>query len=76
MSDKEWVTVTQASELMGVTVGWVRLLLKTNKLVGWKVGPRAWLLKVSDCLAHREKLGPLSNFRRKAVIACRKTRTK
>jgi len=75
MSDKQWVTVTQASELMGVTVGWVRLLLKTNKLAGWKVGPRAWLLQRTDCLAHREKLGTLSTFRRKA-IACRKTRTK
>jgi hypothetical protein len=46
--DKEWVTVAETAKLAGCTVGWVRMLLLTEQLSGWKAGARAWLIKRTD----------------------------
>jgi len=48
MLGKNYLTVTQAAELAGVTVSYVRLLLRTEKIKGEKFGERAWVIPVNE----------------------------
>jgi excisionase family DNA binding protein len=41
---QKFYTVTQAAESSGVTVSYVRQLLRAGKLQGEKIGERAWIL--------------------------------
>jgi excisionase family DNA binding protein len=55
----EWITTTQAAELMGYDYAHVRLLLRQGKLQGMKMG-RDWFIKKESALAYAkemEKLG-------------------
>lgn len=75
--DKEWLTVSEAAETAGCTVGWIRLLLGRGELDGWKAGERAWLVKATAAKALRGTLSPRSLGRRdakKQVTKRRKTR--
>jgi len=43
-----YYTVTQAAELAGVTVSYVRQLLRTKKIRGEKFGERAWVIPANQ----------------------------
>lgn len=75
--DKEWLTVAEAAQAAGCTVGWIRLLLGRGELEGWKAGERAWLVKASAAKALRGTLSDRSLGRRasgKPVTKRRKSR--
>lgn len=75
--DKEWLTVSEAAETAGCTVGWIRLLLGRGQLEGWKAGERAWLVKSAAAKALRATLSARSVGRRdakKPVTKRRKSR--
>jgi len=58
--DKEWLTVSEAAEAAGCTVGWIRLLLGRGDLDGWKAGERAWLVNAAAARALRGSLSARS----------------
>ena len=72
--DKEWLTVTEAADAAGCTVGWIRLLLIRGELEGWKAGERAWLVKATAARALRGSLSPRSLGQREATKPVRKRR--
>jgi len=72
--DKEWLTVTEAADAAGCTVGWIRLLLGRGELEGWKAGERAWLVKASAARALRGSLSPRSVGQREAKRPAAKRR--
>lgn len=75
--DKEWLTVSEAAEAAGCTVGWIRLLLGKGQLEGWKAGERAWLVKASAAKALKSSLSQRSVGRRdgkKTTVKRRKDR--
>lgn len=75
--DKEWVTVVEAAEIAGCTVGWIRLLLGKGKLEGWKAGERAWLVRRTAAVKLRGTLTDASVGKRDGAAskkAKRKTR--
>lgn len=48
MLGKKYYTVTQAAELAGVTVSYVRQLLRRNEISGEKLGERVWVIPVNQ----------------------------
>jgi excisionase family DNA binding protein len=53
----EYLTVTEAVELMGCTDGWVRILLREGKLPGARrIGQRVWLIPTSAAKEARDAL--------------------
>jgi excisionase family DNA binding protein len=52
--DKEWLTVAEAAEQAGCSEGWIRHLLASGELEGWKSGERAWNVCV-DAVAELRK---------------------
>jgi len=44
METRKQYTVTQAAELAGCTVSYVRQLLRAKKIKGEKLGERAWVI--------------------------------
>ena len=64
--DKEWLTVAEAAEAAGCTVGWIRLLLGRGDLAGWKAGERAWLVDAAAARALRGSLSVRSVGQREA----------
>ncbi len=54
--DKEWLTVKEAELLMGCSDGWVRVLLRTGKLIGQKFGPRSWMVSRASALEQKKEL--------------------
>jgi len=48
LETSELLTVTQAAEEIGVTVGCIRKMLKEGRAEGMKVGPRCWLLTIAE----------------------------
>lgn len=53
----EYLTVSEAVELMGCSDGWVRHLLRTGGLPGAKrIGQRLWLIPVAAAKRAREDL--------------------
>ncbi len=53
----EYLTVTEAVELMGCTDGWVRILLREGKLPGARrIGQRVWLIPTSAAKQARDAL--------------------
>ena len=67
--DKEWLTVAEAADAAGCTVGWIRLLLGRGDLDGWKANERAWLVKASAARSLRSSLSPRSVGQRQAKKA-------
>lgn len=57
----KFYTVTQAAESSGVTVSYVRQLLRAGKLRGEKIGERAWILPSNQvevlCAKAKSNLG-------------------
>ena len=62
--DREWITVSEAVELIGCTDGWVRHLLREGKLEGWRAGERAWLVRRASAAAARKALTTRSNAKK------------
>lgn len=56
MLEGKYYTVTQAAELTGVTVSYVRQLLRKKKITGEKFGERAWVIPANQL----EKLSRVS----------------
>ena len=48
MLGKKYFTVTQAAELTGVTVSYVRQLLRRKEISGEKLGERAWIIPANQ----------------------------
>ena len=48
MLEGKYYTVTQAAELTGVTVSYVRQLLRTKKITGEKFGEIAWVIPANQ----------------------------
>ncbi len=46
--NQRWYTVTQTAEEAGVTVSYVRKLLRANVIRGEKIGPRAWMIPLNE----------------------------
>jgi len=44
MMHSKFLTVTQAAEKVGCTVGYLRKLLRSEQIVGQKIGERAWII--------------------------------
>tara|TARA_R100001244_G_C5080664_1_gene113810 strand:+ start:72 stop:284 length:213 start_codon:yes stop_codon:yes gene_type:complete len=59
----ELLTVTQAAEEIGVTVGCIRKMLKEGRARGSKVGPRCWLLTMAEVDRVRSEPHPLGRPR-------------
>jgi excisionase family DNA binding protein len=53
----EYLTVTEAVEVMGCSDGWVRILLREGKLPGARrIGQRVWLIPTSAAKEARDAL--------------------
>lgn len=53
----EYLTVSEAVEVMGCTDGWVRILLREGKLPGARrIGQRVWLIPSSAARQARDSL--------------------
>ena len=50
-----WITVTEATEMMGCSNGWVRHLLRSEQLHGWVAG-RTWIVSRVSAMEERKKL--------------------
>lgn len=48
MLDNKWLTIDEATEVIGCTSGYIRFLLRKNHVEGKKIGPRAWLVDVKS----------------------------
>ncbi len=44
MLQNKFYTVSQAADKVGVTVGYIRRLLRESLIIGEKVGERAWMI--------------------------------
>ena len=72
--DKEWLTVSEAADAAGCTVGWIRLLLGRGELEGWKANQRAWLVSAAAARQLRGSLSPRSLGQREAKKSSAKRR--
>ena len=75
--DKEWLTVNEAAKAAGCTGGWIRILLASGQLEGWKAIERAWMVKAEAAAALRPTLSSRSVGQRptkKPVVTRRKSR--
>lgn len=54
MLEGKYYTVTQAAEIAGCTVSYVRQLLRKEEIRGEKIGERAWLIPVSQIAKLKE----------------------
>lgn len=61
--DKQWITVAEAVEVAGCTDGYIRRLLREDRLKGWHAGARAWLVHKDAALELRASLSTRSNLR-------------
>lgn len=64
--DKEWLTVNEAAKAAGCTGGWIRLLLASGELEGWKANERAWMVNAKAAAALRDTLSSRSVGQRQA----------
>ena len=62
--DQKWLTVEEAVALIGCTDGWVRHLLRAGKLIGWRAGERAWLVRRDSAVEARGNLTTRSNAKK------------
>ena len=61
----KYLTVAEATELMGCSDGWVRQLLRTGGLPGAKrIGQRLWLIPEASAIRAREDLTTRSTGKR------------
>jgi excisionase family DNA binding protein len=61
--DRKYVTVTEAVQIAGCTDGYIRRLLREEKLTGWRAGERAWLVELDSLMKLRGELSTRSNLR-------------
>lgn len=50
-----FLTLSDASKLVGITTGRLRQMLRAGTLKGMKAGPRAWLVAEKEVLKLRSK---------------------
>lgn len=55
MLDNRWLTIEEAVEVIGCTPGYVRILLRDEKLIGKKLGDRLWLVDVDSAKEFAKK---------------------
>lgn len=58
LNPEEWMTTTQAAELMGYNYAHVRYLVRKGHVVGMKMG-RDWLVRRDSVLAYIEEIKQL-----------------
>lgn len=54
MLEGKYYTVTQAAQLAGCTVSYVRQLLRRDEIRGEKIGDRAWIIPASQIAKLKE----------------------
>jgi len=67
--DKKWVSVVEACEIAGCTDGWIRHLLRTQKLAGCQVNKWVWLVDRQAAVDLRGTLSSRSNAGRERRAA-------
>jgi excisionase family DNA binding protein len=55
MAKEDWITTTEAAEISGYHVNYIRRLIKSDKVKGRKVWGREWQVSRSSLLAHTRK---------------------
>lgn len=76
---EDYLTIAEAVEFMGCTDGWVRHLLRSEKLRGRRLGQRLWLVSASSAKEQRDALTTRANAKRhmaKRPLAARKKAAK
>lgn len=62
---RHWMTVSEASQYMGCSVGWIYALLADGRLPqSRRLGQRVWLVSVADADRARESLSTRSAGKR------------
>ncbi len=56
ISGLPFVTLSEASEVVGLTTGRLRQLLRAGEIKGMKAGPRAWLIPEKEVLKLKKRL--------------------
>jgi excisionase family DNA binding protein len=51
LTRKEWFTVTEAAEVLGVSGGRIRQLLLAGRIDGQKLHPRSWVVSAASVRA-------------------------
>ena len=72
---QEYLTIAEAVAYMGCTDGWVRHLLREDKLRGKRIGERLWLVSLESAREQRDALTTRANTKRhlaKRPLATRK----
>lgn len=59
--DNKWVSVSEACDLAGCTDGWIRHLLREDKLGGFQVNEWTWMVDRAEAIALRKNLSSRSN---------------
>ena len=70
------LTVTEAAEHMGCSVGWLRKLLESGRLEGRKFGQRSWLIPLKAADEAKANLTSRSLGQREAKPSAPKKRKK
>ena len=63
----EYLTVAETVEFMGCTDGWVRMLLRSGKLRGKRLGERLWMISLESAREARDSLTTRSLGKRAAA---------
>jgi excisionase family DNA binding protein len=74
--DRQWITVAEAVEVAGCTDGYIRRLLREERLEGWRAGAHAWLVKREAAQELRSALSTRSNLRVAERKSLQKKRSK
>ena len=61
---EKYLTIAEAVEYMGCTDGWVRHLLRSEKLRGKRLGQRLWLVSMSSAKEQKDALTTRANAKR------------
>lgn len=64
--DNKWLTIEEATNVIGCTPSYVRYLLREQKLAGKKISERAWLVDMKS--AHKYGAKPQATGRPKKNI--------
>lgn len=61
---QDFLTIAEAVDYMGCTDGWVRHLLREDKLRGKRIGERLWLVSLESAREARDALTTRANAKR------------
>lgn len=65
---QDYLTIAEAVDFMGCTDGWVRLLLRDDKLRGRRIGQRLWLVSLESAREQRDALTSRSSGKKSKAV--------